>query len=222
MTTPGLDCGPYLWNLVMTDGSPIDPSVFTLDDAANPQELFVFTSDPVKAKTYQFTIQVTLVEYPENPGATKDFSVLIQDLCETSMDIIPAIAPPNQTYNVRSPEITYDPHNVFTADLASVPSFDWYYKCPWTYVSSITPTLATPDDTTIVYDPVSMSHTTYTENVNLTGTYSVKVTLVRPSGTLSTISFSYTITIIDPCLIATITLNPSPIQDASDVLRDPS
>ena len=154
---------------------------------------------------------MTLLEYPKNPGATKDFSVLVQDLCETSMDIIPAIAPPNLTYKVARPEIISDPHDEFTADLVSDPSFDWYYECPWTYVSSISPTLAAPDDTAIVYDPVNMSHTTYTENINISGTYSVTVTLVRPSGTLSTISFSYTITIVDPCETATITLKQSPL-----------
>lgn len=77
----------------MTDGSPIDTTVFRLDDASDPRELFVFTIDPIKATTYQFTIKVTLFDHPENPGASKDFSVLIENRCETSNDIIAAAAP---------------------------------------------------------------------------------------------------------------------------------
>ena len=59
----------------MKDGSPIDTTVFRLDDASDPRELFAFTTDPSKVNFYQFTIKVTLFDHPENPGASKDFSV---------------------------------------------------------------------------------------------------------------------------------------------------
>ena len=77
----------------MTDGSLIDTNVFSLDTAADPRGLFVFTTDPLKAKTYQFTIKVKLLDHPENLGASKEFSVLIENLCETSNDITAAAAP---------------------------------------------------------------------------------------------------------------------------------
>ena len=38
-----IDCGPYLFELVMKDGTPVDTSVFTLDDPLDTQSLDVFT-----------------------------------------------------------------------------------------------------------------------------------------------------------------------------------
>ena len=110
----------------MTDGSPIDTTVFRFDDAVDPRELFVFTTDPKKANTYQFTIKVSLFDHPENPGATKDFSLLITNLCETSTDIIAAIPPADQTYIVARIALNTDPHNDFAGNLLSDPSFSWF------------------------------------------------------------------------------------------------
>ena len=97
----------------MKDGSPIDTAVFRLDDASDPRELFAFTTDPSKANTYQFTIKVTLFDHPVNPGSTKDFSVLIENLCETSNDIIAAIPPADLTYIVARTAMNTDSHGDF-------------------------------------------------------------------------------------------------------------
>ena len=193
----------------MKDGSPIDTAVFRLDDAADPRELFAFTTDPSKANTYQFTIKVTLFDHPANPGSTKDFSVLIENLCETSNDIIAATPPADLTYIVARTAMNTDPHGDFEGNLVSDPSFSWFNQCPWTYQSSITPALVAPDNLAITYDATTMKHTTFTDNISIAGVYTITVSLLRPSGALSTFSFSHTITIVDPCVAATFTIDPS-------------
>ena len=202
---PGIDCGPYIWQVVMTDSSAIDTSVFTLDSPTNTYALDVQTDDPTKAGPHAFTVKVTFQDYPSNAGSTKDFSILLTNKCEHSTDIVPAAAPADETYTVARPAIqTY--FDEFTANLSADPSFDWYDLCPWTYASAVSPSLVAPH---LVYDASARTHTVDTADIALAGVYTVTVTLLRPSTAASTFSLSFTITIVDPCVAATFTFDPS-------------
>ena len=192
----------------MTDGSPIDTTVFTV--APDTKQLDVFTTDPTKATfTYQFTIKVTLPTHPENPGSSKDFTILVDNSCEDSLDIIPAAAPTDEIYDVARPAIVSS-FDEFTVSLIADPDFFWFDECPFTYKSSITPVLVAPDNTAIDYDSVTRTFTTFTNNIAIADVYTVTVTLVRPSGTESpSFGFSFQITIVDPCISATLTIDPT-------------
>lgn len=122
---------------------------------------------------------------------------------------MPAAAPADEIYVVARPEIVSN-FDEFTVDLSSDPDFIWHDECPFTYKSSITPVLVAPDNTAIGYDPVARTFTTFTANIAIADVYTVTVTLVRPSGIESpTISFSFKITIVDPCISATLTIDPT-------------
>lgn len=49
---PDLDCGAFQWQLTMQDGSDIDETLFTLDDALNPQSISAYTEDAQKLGIY--------------------------------------------------------------------------------------------------------------------------------------------------------------------------
>jgi len=168
----------------------------------------VQTDNPNKAALYWFTIKIKLKDYPTNPGASKDFSVLIENKCENSLNIVIPTPPADVTYTVaRTSAQTY--FEAFKANLSSDSLFSWYARCPWTWSSSVSPLLLSPDDTAIVYAATARTHTVYTTNIAVAGIYTVTVRLVRPSLTPTAFSFSFKITIINPCLAATFSFTPS-------------
>ena len=64
--------------------------MFALDNAADPREIRAFTLDSANAATYSFRVKVFYIDYFQNPGATKDFTIDITDTCETNPTITPS------------------------------------------------------------------------------------------------------------------------------------
>lgn len=102
---PDIDCGAFVWKLIMTDLSPIDTAVFSLDNPTDPRSLKAWTNDRLKAGLYSFTIKISLQDYPTNPGASKNFTVLVENKCEDSMDITVPSPPADATYTVARPSV---------------------------------------------------------------------------------------------------------------------
>lgn len=63
----------------MKDGSDIDIDVFSFDNESAPLTLQIYTEDALKFGTFEFTILMTTPDYPENPGASTDFSIVIEE-----------------------------------------------------------------------------------------------------------------------------------------------
>ena len=66
---------------------PATSTVFTLDNISDPRSISAFTTDPTKALTYTFRVKVFYTDYPDNPGAFKDFTIQVTDTCEDSPTI---------------------------------------------------------------------------------------------------------------------------------------
>ena len=122
---------------------------------------------------------------------------------------MPAVPPPDEVYIIARPLLETAPFDNFTVDLVADPLFDWHDECPWTYQTTIVPALVSPDDTTIVYDPVTQTHDIFTQNIALAGVYTLTMNLIRPSGAITAFSLSFDVTLVDPCIAATFTFDPA-------------
>lgn len=186
---PTIDCGPIEFELVTQSETVPDSAVIMLDSASDPRLIDVQTDDSAKAGTYPLRIKVKLTDWPSNPGAIKDFSIQVDDKCETiPFDITPSAPPADFDYTVGRPAIETDPIDPFTW----VPDY-----CPMTYKSVVTPD---PGDPTIfIFDDLSLTHTVETTDIAKAGIYTVETRAVTPLGVDTGIGNSFQITIIDPC-----------------------
>ena len=137
-----MDCGPFVWRVVnQVETDPLD-SIFTDQVTAAPYSLAVFTTDSSKVRTYPLRIKVWLLNWPSAPVSSKDFTVVVQDACETSFSVVPSAPPADLEYVVARPAKVSPP---FT-DFEVTPAY-----CPFTsYMIKVTPVLLPPDDNAIV------------------------------------------------------------------------
>ena len=160
---PAINCGPYEFELVTQSETVPDVAVFTPDSAIDPRLVDVQTDDSTKTGLYLLRIKVKYALYPINPGATKDFTIQIDDICETApFDITPSPPPADETYTVARPAIS----TVAIAPFVVVPSY-----CPITYMFEVTP--APGDLTTFTFDDLNLVHTIETAEIARAGVYTV-------------------------------------------------
>ena len=189
----------------MKDLSLIDTSVFTLDDPSSPLMLSTYTEDATKVDTYEFTINLTTPDYPMNPGASKDFSILIQkdDKClEANIDITPGT--PLQTLEYYVGSAAFDTQSF--ADFTVQPAY-----CEISYETKITPALVAPDDSAITFDSLNNKFTISTSNIGIVGDYTIRVTAVTPpdESVDTDIGWDWVVQIKSPCIIATLSIDPT-------------
>ena len=123
---PAIDCGPYVFELVTQTENAPDALVFTPESAIDPRLVDVQTNDSAKAGLYPLRIKLKFSLYPLNPGAVKDFTIQVNDICETApFDITPSLPPADQTYTVARPAVS----TLAMAPFVMVPSY-----CPITYM----------------------------------------------------------------------------------------
>ena len=189
----------------MVDGSPIDSSLFTLDDPTNPYSLSVQTDDATKKGDYNLRVSVALQDYPDNPGHSKDFLVRVEDQCKDSNFAVVPAPPPDETYLVARPAQVTQAFDDFE------PQFPF---CPFSMSATIAPALVAPDDTAIVFDDVGKTFTVETQNLALAGEYVVTVRYVFADGTVSNdLFFDFKIIIEDPCIAALLDVPASVFPD---------
>ena len=80
------------------------------------------------------------------------------------------------------------------------------------YSISVDPSPPPEDASAISIDPSAQTLTVYSENLAVAGVYTVSVITLTPTGAESDISFSFKLTVIDPCLEAQLTIDPSILQ----------
>ena len=73
----------------------------------------------------------------------------------------------------------------------------------------MTPALVAPDDTMVLFDVATRTYTIETANIAMAGVYSITVEALTYLGTSTGTIFSWTLTIIDPCVAATLTIDPT-------------
>ena len=194
--------------MTQSDTEP-DDTVFTPDSGFDPRLLEVFTEDSLKVGTHPLRIKVKLTDWPGNPGATKDFTVEITDICEVGpYDVTPSAPPSDVVYTVGQSAL----------DTAAIAPFTYVPNyCPITYTFEVTP--ADPADlTTFLFDDANLIHTIETSDIAKAGTYSVKTRAVTPLGVDTSIGNTFTVTIIDPCTLATLTIDPTIVPSQYEYL----
>ena len=170
----------------MQSGLPLDTTVFTLDVPTNPRSVAVQTDDPTKADTYYLRVTVSLEDHPLNAGASKDFTIRIDDLCEDSYVITPTAPTDNVEYLVARTAITTLPFDPFVVD----PPY-----CPFTYAFDVSPSLTGPGAPAIQMDQAARTftvETVYTDNV---GVNTVTLRALTPLGTDTGVGFSFLVDI---------------------------
>lgn len=151
---------------------------------------------------------MTLPDWPYNPGAFKDFSVQINDICEElPYSITPSAAPADLTYLAARPAHSTTAMAPFTV----VPSY-----CPITYTFEVTPDPG--DITTFTFDSISLVHTIETPDIAKAQVYSVQTRAVTPFGVDTGIGNSFFVTIVDPCIGASLTFDPTMTPSPYDYL----
>ena len=103
-----------------------DVDVFTPDSGLDPRQLDVYTEDSLKVRAYSLRIKVKLTDWPENPGATKDFTVEIADICE--------VGPYDVTPSVPLVDVVYMAGRAAFNTAAMVPFTYVPNYCPITYI----------------------------------------------------------------------------------------
>ena len=137
---PAVDCGPMEFEIVNIDGSPIDPNVFTkiLDPALGAiQELSIYSDLNSLAGTYDLKVKAWFTNYSTNVGE-KDFSVVVQENCETAMVVTPSAPIADESFTVARAAVTT---GVFAEFTAAPPHC---FISGYTY--TVTPALTAPDD----------------------------------------------------------------------------
>lgn len=80
-------------------------------------ELSVYTEDAAKVFLYPLKIKMTLTDFPDNPGATKDFTVdvIADDTCfAENISITPSTEILDISYVVARPSVTTNTFSDFT------------------------------------------------------------------------------------------------------------
>ena len=139
--------------------------------------------------------------YPLNPGATKDFTIKVNDICETApYAITPSTPLTNVSYLVARPERITPAVGAFL----SVPS-----SCPIKYTFTVTPAFLGADISTIQFDTTTRVYNIMTTKITLAGVYTVATKALTPLGMDTGIKNSFLVTIVDPCIVATFTISSS-------------
>ena len=81
--------------------------------------------------------------------------------------------------------------------------------CPISYQFEVSPAL---DSSVVTFREDSRTFTFSTSDTSFTGVYTITVTAVSPTGQVSGTSFSFEVTLVNPCLAATLTINESIFQ----------
>ena len=79
--------------------------------------------------------------------------------------------------------------------------------CPIKYSFTVTPAFAAGDASTIQFDSSNRIYTIYTSKITLAGVYTVVTKALTPLGVDSNKSNSFKVTIVNPCIAATFTIN---------------
>ena len=128
---PSITCPDFIYEVVMSDGSPIDPNVFTFNAAAGT--LTTETSDPTKAGNYKMKLTASYgATYPEKGSV--DFMLRVIN-CE-DLTVKSPKAPSVLSYTVGATET-----NVEWSDYTVTPA-----ECTGTYTVESSVTLTTPND----------------------------------------------------------------------------
>ena len=136
-----------------------------------------------------------------NPGATKDFTIQVKDICETApYAITPSTPLANVSYLVARPDYITPAVDAFV----SAPSY-----CPIKYSFSVSPTFLASDISTIQFDSTNRIYTIKTTKITLANVYTVYTNALTPLGVDTGIKNSFLVTIVDPCIAATFTLDPA-------------
>ena len=130
------------------------------------------------------------------PAAIKDFKVQFINSCEPPT----SITPPNVT--TKNYSSTHATPLSFVVTFTVDPTY-----CPITYSFAISPTI-TPASV-VTFNSSTGTFTVQSNDLSLAATYTIIVTAYSPAGATLTPTLSFSLNLLNPCLTATFTINPS-------------
>ena len=144
------------------------------------------------------------------PPAIKNFQVQFINSCEPPT-LITTSSVTNKTYN-----LTYATALSFTVGAFTVsPTY-----CPITYSSSVWPPISDP--TVVVFNAATRTFTVKSNDLSLAGTYTITVTALSPASLDLSPTLSFSLILVDPCILMTLTIAPTIIAAATTyTLTDP-
>ena len=163
------------------------------------QEFIIESFDNNFAGTYTLTVSAWFIDYDTNI-ADKDFTVVIQENCETAMVVTPRAKINDEEYTVARTAVTTGAF----AEFGAAPAHCFISG----YTFTVTPVLLAPDDVAIQYNGATRDFTIETANILIVGAYNVFVTALTPKGADTATGFTWVATIKSPCGDATLTINP--------------
>ena len=125
----------------------------------------------MQAGTYPLQVSTWFANYATNV-VDKDFTIIIEENCETAMIVTTSAAIDNESYIVGRTAVTSGVFVKFTASSALCFVSGYMY--------TVSPALIFPDDATIIFDRVLRSFTIQTNNLALVGDYDIRVTALTP------------------------------------------
>ena len=141
-------------------------------------------------------LKVTLLSWATVPAAIKDFKVQFINSCEPPT----SITPPNVT--TKNYSLTHATPLSFVVTFTVDPTY-----CPITYSFAISPTI-TPASV-VTFNSSTGTFTVQSNDLSLAATYTIIVTAYSPAGATLTPTLSFSLNLLNPCLTATFTINPS-------------
>ena len=94
---PSTSCGDIVFEIVYTNGSTIDASVFTFDDSTDT--FSTETSDVSKARVYGFIINTNYDGYVNPQSTNREFTITLIDTCALAVLQVDPVELSSLTYS---------------------------------------------------------------------------------------------------------------------------
>lgn len=199
-------CGAWSYALTMADTTPLDVRAFSTDlDATNNFKVYSTDEDMIGDHTITFKAWQSIYNAVTDT-ISYDFVVTIIDRCPTAT-INPAVLV-DQSYVLRQPEEAY-----------TIPTFvESLGYCPFEYIYSVAPAIPDIVSTVVNFDgtmdsdataPADREFTWANMDVAYAGDYVVTVTGGLGVDDSNNADASFTLSLIHPCNVATLTVDAS-------------
>ena len=204
-----ISCGPLVYEF-LNSASTSFASTSEISYDLTAKTFSMQTNLPASVTSTFLKLKVSLSSYTAIPAAIKAFKVQFINSCEPPTSTTPSSIS-TKTYN-----LTYATALSFVVGAFTVnPTF-----CQISYSFAISPTI-TPASV-VAFDLTTRTITVQSNDLSLARTYTITVTALSPNNLVITPALSFSLVLVNPCLTATFTIDPSIIAaTTSYTLTDP-
>ena len=201
--------------VVAVDDSTIDANVFTVDGSSAPVSYSLTTesSDIAKISTYSYKVVAKYTGAAYTNTGEQAFQIVIDDPCSTATltvddTIFSSLA---ISYKI------FYPTQIETLDVAKVTSTG-SVNCPAYLFTFTDQSNAAIDGTVFTYDEPNLEFETASTNMTKAAVYPLRLSVRYDGDTAHYTVFGqkdFTITLVDPCIAATLTVNAANLTSTS-------